>query len=173
MPRRPPPPAESGEPLLAAEHWPARRAVGTELRALLRQVLDKLPGDGPARVGVQAVMACPTRRWSSRPIAARRHHAGAGSGRRAARRRRPAAVLHAAWWPPPGPPAPRPSRCRPDATAALLRQPGNTASITRVGGQRGRPALPALRAVQRPVAHEPHPVHALPKATQGIHYRPL
>ena len=48
---------ESGEPLLAAEHWPRAAQWRTELRALLRQVLDKLPGDSPARAGVQAVMA--------------------------------------------------------------------------------------------------------------------
>ncbi|MDO5625654.1 MAG: formate dehydrogenase accessory protein FdhE [Pseudomonadota bacterium] len=47
--------AQSGQPLLDARHWPRHPAWRTELRALLAQVLQKLPEGSPARAGVQAV----------------------------------------------------------------------------------------------------------------------
>ncbi|MCZ2103226.1 MAG: formate dehydrogenase accessory protein FdhE [Comamonadaceae bacterium] len=49
----------SGEPLLATERWPRDPAWRAELRTLLRQVLDKLPADSPARAGVQRVIDLP------------------------------------------------------------------------------------------------------------------
>ncbi|MHA7599283.1 formate dehydrogenase accessory protein FdhE [Alicycliphilus sp. T452] len=51
--------AQSGAPLLATERWPRALQWRGELRALLRQVLDKLPADSPARPGVQGVMDLP------------------------------------------------------------------------------------------------------------------
>lgn len=51
--------AASGEALLAADRWPRDPAWRGELRSLLRQVLDKLPADSPARAGVQAVIDLP------------------------------------------------------------------------------------------------------------------
>ncbi|HMN21521.1 MAG TPA: formate dehydrogenase accessory protein FdhE [Ottowia sp.] len=49
----------SGQPLLSAVDWPRDPLWRAELHALLRQVLDKLPADSPARDGVQAVLDMP------------------------------------------------------------------------------------------------------------------
>ena len=51
--------AAQGQALLAADHWPRDPAWRGELRALLAQVLEKLPADSPARAGVQAVIDLP------------------------------------------------------------------------------------------------------------------
>ncbi|WP_291557087.1 formate dehydrogenase accessory protein FdhE [Comamonas sp. SCN 65-56] len=48
--------AHEGTALLATDRWPRDPAWRGELRALLAQVLQKLPADSPARAGVQAVM---------------------------------------------------------------------------------------------------------------------
>ena len=47
--------SQAGQPLLDTAHWPRDPAWRAELRALLAQVLDKLPANSPARAGVQAV----------------------------------------------------------------------------------------------------------------------
>ena len=47
--------SQAGQPLLDTAHWPRDPVWRAELRALLAQVLDKLPADSPARAGVQAV----------------------------------------------------------------------------------------------------------------------
>ncbi|WP_024538347.1 formate dehydrogenase accessory protein FdhE [Comamonas badia] len=47
--------AQDGSALLATDRWPRDPAWRGELRALLAQVLQKLPADSPARAGVQAV----------------------------------------------------------------------------------------------------------------------
>jgi FdhE protein len=49
--------SQAGQPLLDTAHWPRDAAWRGELRALLAQVLDKLPEGSPARAGVQAVAA--------------------------------------------------------------------------------------------------------------------
>jgi FdhE protein len=46
--------SQAGQPLLDTAQWPRDAAWRGELRALLAQVLDKLPPDSPARAGVQA-----------------------------------------------------------------------------------------------------------------------
>jgi len=51
--------AATGQPLLAATAWPREPLWRTELRALLAQVLQQLPGDSPARATVQAVIGLP------------------------------------------------------------------------------------------------------------------
>lgn len=51
--------AQRGEPLLGTERWPRDPVWRSELRALLRLVLDRLPADNPARAGVQAAIDLP------------------------------------------------------------------------------------------------------------------
>jgi len=51
--------AAEGRALLATEAWPRDPAWRGELRALLAQVLGKLPADSPARTGVSAVIGLP------------------------------------------------------------------------------------------------------------------
>jgi FdhE protein len=48
--------SQAGKPLLDTTQWPRDPAWRAELRALLTQVLDKLPSDSPARMGVQAIL---------------------------------------------------------------------------------------------------------------------
>ena len=49
--------SQAGDPLLDVARWPRAAVWRSELRALLSQVLDKLPADSPARGGVQAVLS--------------------------------------------------------------------------------------------------------------------
>ncbi|GAA4001362.1 formate dehydrogenase accessory protein FdhE [Comamonas faecalis] len=49
--------AQAGEPALDAVHWPRDAQWRSQLRALLVQVLDKLPADSPARTVVQQAAA--------------------------------------------------------------------------------------------------------------------
>lgn len=51
--------AQAGLPLLPTATWPRDPAWRTQLRALLPEVLARLPADSPARAGVQAVLDLP------------------------------------------------------------------------------------------------------------------
>ncbi|MBS0505931.1 MAG: formate dehydrogenase accessory protein FdhE [Proteobacteria bacterium] len=163
---------ESGEPLLAAEHWPRAGQWRTELRALLRQVLDKLPSDSPARTGVQAVMALPDVALEQQ---ADRLLAGITLGLDLAAAPLVAAGLQlyfthlvAAT----GAAQPQAFQVPPDATRCPCCASLATASITRVGGQQdGQRYLHCALCSAQWHMNRIQCTHCL--ATQGIHYQSL
>ena len=160
------------EPLLAAEHWPRAAQWRTELRALLQQVLDKLPADSPARVGVQAVNALPDAALEQQ---ADRLLAGITLGLDLAAAPLVAAGLQlyfthlvAAT----GAARPQAFQVPPDATRCPCCASLATASITRVGGQQdGQRYLHCALCSAQWHMNRIQCTHCL--ATQGIHYQSL